>query len=561
MADIEKDQKSILPLGSAAFQLDRIIDIGEERKKPQFVTLAEYAEIAEQYTENDLLNSEKPYWDLIEIARNQTGLFAQYSNILLSRAGENPILRKHIADRIDIGRLIIEVTDETNNILGYINRVEADEKTKDKVSVLPLLCGSGKSTAITMKIKEVVERNDGTGMIIVTDSTDRLQSLWNADTQNPFISDDDKAFIKSHKDAVTVVTSETYVNAMQKQAKHPVLAMTTQRYFNVLTQDEIQEFLHWGNGNRTLILIDEEPLLNEVVDLTPKIINDIDTMIRMLFHNINIGEENKKWCVQQWDAFRSKFLNLLQKYEYSEAGNIFFYEDNDHSLTEDDDRFFKYLNDNKCLIRTDNVENFKNIHVCKAFMDTWGIYSHRSAETGAYESKFSVYYDNSNKVRDIGAKVIILDATGDISPVYSGQEYIDMRDGVNYLRTLSPLTIMLGDIDTSKHTLSQIRCPVPAIITSYLNDQGYNESNSYLFTYKSKETRFCKGFPKRTEHFGNIKGKNEYASAECIAQVGLNEMQPVQYLVHLLARDTELLSRLHELQDTETCAELIRVCF
>ena len=60
---------------------------------------------------------------------------------------------------IDFFRIISHYRDailpnftEAVNILEYIDKVEADPETVDKVSVLPLLCGSGKSTAITKKM-------------------------------------------------------------------------------------------------------------------------------------------------------------------------------------------------------------------------------------------------------------------------------------------------------------------------------------------------------------------------------------------------------------------------
>ena len=45
------------------------------------------------------------------------------------------------------------------SVLELINKYAADEEHKDKVTVLPLMCGTGKSTAISYKMRECIESN------------------------------------------------------------------------------------------------------------------------------------------------------------------------------------------------------------------------------------------------------------------------------------------------------------------------------------------------------------------------------------------------------------------
>ena len=536
----------------------RTVDIAAERKKATLTDQEVFAEKLSLYTLKDYLQSDDPYLDLLQYSRGQVGLFEQLAYVLMDTAKEqmhaknNSPYNKKIKEKIAFTKdIYLADLTEATSILDYINKVEADPETADKVSVLPLMCGTGKSTAITLKIKEVIEH--GAGLLIVTDNNDRLYKLWDENTENPLLGEDIKAFIKAHKDDVTVMAANTYVTAAKSQWKHPVLIMTTQRFFNILTRDEIQKYLKWKDkGTRPLILFDEEPYLNEIFDLTPKSVNDIDTKLRMLLDDSNTEPEDKQWCVQQWEAFREKFLGLLWEYEYDHDGQVFYYEDEQHSLTEDDDRFFNILNQCRTVIRSDNTEIFKNLYAFKTLVNNWGVYSLR--KSGAYESKFTVFLDNRDKIQELGAKVIVLDGTGDISPMYAGQDYIDLRSGENYVRSLSHLTIKTGDIDTSKASLSERNSPVPDTITDYLNEEeDFNDENTYIFTYKGKEDQF--GWY-RTAHFGAIKGLNEYMDAKCIAQVGLNELQPVHYLVHILARDEELRTRLTRLSPEESCEQI-----
>lgn len=65
--------------------------------------------------------------------------------------------------------------------------------------MLSIPCGSGKSTALTRLISEVLARNDGEGLIIVTDSVDRMKEYWKHDTRNPAFDDVLLSFIKRHE--------------------------------------------------------------------------------------------------------------------------------------------------------------------------------------------------------------------------------------------------------------------------------------------------------------------------------------------------------------------------
>ena len=540
-------------------------DVDGERNKKTLMTEDEFAEKLRGYTMEDFSEGDNPYWDLLLYSRLYPGLYEQFSEVLIDVAKslmttqQLTFLPQGIRARIDAFKedYFDEMT-ETTDILDYINKVEKDPETIDKVSVLPLMCGSGKSTAVTKKIIEVIKRNDGHGMLLVTDSIKRLGEIWNPNTENKLLSEEEKGFIKDHEKDVAVLTGDTYTEMIGKQKYSPVLCMTTQRFFHVLTKSEIKDFLRWKNGEeegtRPLIIFDEEPFLNEVYDLTPKTVNDIDTMLRMVLDDDPKTQEDKKWCIDQWNEFRQKFLDQIWEYEHYDDGRMIYHEETGHCLTEDDERFFDILMKNRSNIRTDSTEVFKSLFAVKTFADTWGVYSHRTGNE--YESKFTVYVDNSDKVKGLDAKVIVLDGTGDISPMYTGLDYIDMRDGMSFVRSLSHLTVRLGNIKTTKSELGEGRSFVPKAIISYLNSVGYNRDNAVIFTYKQHEAKFWPAFKNRTEHFGNIKGKNDYLDECCIAQVGLNQMQPVHYFTYMLARNEEVRNGFSGLTVEENCQQI-----
>ena len=251
------EQKQAVPMGeliadAVAVGAIRTIDIDGERAKPKLVGVEEFAEILGGYTLQDYLHTDTPYYDLLECSRAYPGLFEQFASVLMDcakaqmNARDNTPYEEYVAGQIAVIRdVYLPDATEAVSILDFIDKVEADDDTADKVSVLPLMCGSGKSTAITLKIKEVIEHGEGLGMLLVTDSKKRLDEIWNKDTTNPLLGEEVREFIKAHQNDVTIMTGDTYSKAIQAEKKSPVLAMTTQRYFNILTKEEIQNFLTW----------------------------------------------------------------------------------------------------------------------------------------------------------------------------------------------------------------------------------------------------------------------------------------------------------------------------
>ena len=62
------------------------------------------------------------------------------------------------------------------SIADLILEVAADEAHKDEISLLPLMCGTGKSTAISEIIGRTIRLADktGNGVLVVTDRVNRL---------------------------------------------------------------------------------------------------------------------------------------------------------------------------------------------------------------------------------------------------------------------------------------------------------------------------------------------------------------------------------------------------
>lgn len=248
------------------------------------------------------------------------------------------------------------------------------------------------------------------GMVIVTDSKERLKGIWDAKKKKDYLTNDENEYIRTHEDSVTIMTEENAQIADKEQERKPILLITTQRYFR-WEKDEIKEYLHWGpvgQYKRSMIIFDEMPMLNEVRDVSIKTLNDIDSALWLGLDD-EVDLRDKLWCINQWEHFRNWFEKMLFEFEQDRDISKFYFEPDRHNITEDDERFLRIINGNKGILnRNKYFKEYQDILTVKKLMDTWGIFSHRNADTDAYENKITVYFDNRDKVTGLDAKIIVL---------------------------------------------------------------------------------------------------------------------------------------------------------
>lgn len=574
----------------------RTTDFEEERKKPVFMTIDEFSAKIEGYSIDDYYSrDEDPYYDLLEASRRQVGLYDQYTAVMLDsvkrKSDDNKDIISYVSRKIEQKKWeYLLGTNEPNTVIEYIDAVCKDTDNADKVSVLPLMCGSGKSTALTFQIMNTIMRieraldsetaeseaefypevteKDYDGLLIVTDSKERLWKLWNPDPDNKYISERDRQFITEHsRNWVSVMTEENYLEEDRRQRYVPVLCITTQRYFG-WKREEILDHLVWIKDEcphkRSLIIFDEQPYLNVIQDISVNTINDIDTALRTCLDD-EVDREDKEWCCKQWNMFRDWFFGLLSHYEYDFDGlDTMYFTPEKNNITEDDAKFFGIIETHRKKIRTKDNDSYNNLYVVRQWLNTWSIFNHRDIITGDYTNKFTVFIDNRDKVTNLGAKVIVLDGTGDVSPIYAGQDYIHHCNGGNFLRSLSYLTIKHGIIGTSKEDFRVNGRNIAKAILAYLKQQGYEKKDMVFFTYKGKDNIFQARVNGKkianVAHFGDIRGKNDFTQKCFFSQVGMNQLQPVQYLVHVLARNDDMREDLAR-RDPENMYEQIQAIY
>lgn len=487
---------------------------------------------------------------MVNVPHYNCARYKQYAKLLLKDAvskGCDPTTIQAEIDHYYITTVLQE--DKSNYIANFIEMVAADQATQDKVSVLPLICGAGKSTAISYLIKRVIERDDNTGILIVTDSVERMKEYTTPDSKrDPELA----AFLKANANKIVTLTSGEHLPMLlHMQESKPVLIMTTQRYFN-LSVEEIRAFLTWGNnGTRPLILFDEAIYLTQMEKISRKHFNDVSTALNEGIHWTTDFELRQR-CIDRWELVRMRIWSFIKETENGSTQQDYYryFAFSEGTLTDDDEEFLSFIDAHRDEIAQYDAKingewnTIETIHLIRRMM-TEGCLYHCGKRGSWYEGSFSMMVSNHEKVTHVGAKVIVMDGTADIHPDYQ-QDFIDMRDGKKYERSLDNLSLcFVGGLKTDKTHYEEQREELTKLISAYMHEK-HPDTDIAAFTYDSTESCVKNYFPV-TAHFGAIKGRNDFRDFTCIAQLGLFRFPESYYLTYYLWRYKEHLNTIQSL--------------
>ena len=517
-----------------------------------------------EFTAEDYRNSEAPAEYLIAYTEGNEALCIQLFSLLLDdamqkrpeeNAGYEAAVMVQAIRAFHKAGIAFNTLD---SVRQFIWAVIEDEGTADKVAVLPLPCGTGKSTALRGVIRDVIQMNlngeSTDGMIAVTDKDDRLAALVASD-MDP--NSEESQFFVQHNDMFTLVLSENKAEAMREQWNTPVLLMTTQRYFHLIP-DDLLPLLEWKNGKRKFIIIDEEPPLQKVVRVNTTVINHIASALKDGISNLS-DQADKRWCLAQWDSVREKIRVVFSEYErlLPNRNNFHLYHVfPQKQMTDDDERFLRFIVDNRKALQGFDYNILFDIRaVYQLFIH--GALFHTEKYGQNYENSFYLVVDDRGLVTDIPAKVVILDGTGKIAPVYD-QDYIVIANCDDYQRLMDNVTIQITNTTTSKRKLTREYSPILAdIIKRYVDSQPPIDKRCVFFPPKNRENDYrSEDSESNTAHLGDIKGRNDFRNDYKFGQVGLFRFPPSHYLALSLSRQPAFVSHLTSLSH-EKCVEVL----
>ena len=433
----------------------------------------------------------------------------------------------------------------------FIDRhIQVDTDT-NKLSVLPLPCGVGKSEYIKYLLAEAIQRNKG--LIVVTDSVERLND-YVSNGQDDFLIE----YLQRNLSRVSFLTSDTLSKEVLTLSYKPIILMTTQRYFN-LDRDEIIK-LTTESIKRDRIIFDEKVYLLESRKLTVKSLNDIATALREGLDN-TVVDDDKQWLIGQYDKLNTALQQRLRENEAlnNNTANFrreVFFDADGLKISVDDAKFKDLISKYRTLLRRYNPDVLKDLKAIEKLLIDGAITSQKvksKSSSQDYQNYFTVVINNIDKLINVGAKVFVMDGTADISPEYK-LNCVDMIDCTPFKRDLSKLTINIINVNTSKGKLTQKGSKTDNLIKSIIDyiksdPQDYNT----IFTYQSIEHRFKDQF-KNVNHFGNIKGSNHYRDISNIGQVGLNRWSELIYVLYAneIGRcndlDESLIKRIYDIE-------------
>ena len=196
---------------------------------------------------------------------------------------------------------------------------------------------------------------------------------------------------------------------------------------------------------------------------------------------------------------------------------------------------------------------FKNGHALKRLEQVYRIEIEGALYQGRrdkeYSNKLAIMLDYRDRFTDLSAKIIILDGTADLHPDYR-QDYIRRIDITEYPtlhRRLDHLIIRIFNVPTSKRRLldrengDKLKQCIADEVTRKV---GTAAENTPIFTYSDTEKFFRKAGFRHVEHFGNIKGSNDYRNEHLIMQIGLNRCEPLYYEAYALYSDPQRIAQL-----------------
>ena len=437
------------------------------------------------------------------------------------------------------------ISDKPNMpIKDLINLIAKDEDHKGQVSVAPMLCGMGKSTAISQIIRQVLENQEqtGNGLLVITDRTHRLWEYMQP--RDPEL----RKYLEDNAENVTILDSDSIADgALSRKDYTPVLLMTTQRFFS-LSHDDVLKYLNWNLGTRPLVLIDERPEIRRNIGIDSNVIGEMRSSLRNVFQGqASLVEGSFTPLLRDCETVIQSMQNdyteqfayrFLWKPDYSRFQPV--YQGMGINAVDELNRHRMELGGGQSSQQSDNA--YQSIHALLGMREEPGlVQSTRRDGTGdqkQYNVVIGTMADNSHCIQDIPAKVIILDGTAEISPEYLLDNY-DFRWDCETKRPLTHLKLRIIKLNTTKSKLrgdKEYRVMVGRAVRQYVDALEIRNDPSWaMFTYQDYLAEMNKTIKAPfTDYFGDIVGKNDFNEAKHIVQIGLNRYPDWVYFRYLL---------------------------
>lgn len=425
-----------------------------------------------------------------------------------------------------------------------LKTIEEDTNT-DVVTVIPGICGIGKSTFIATYLRSSLDKSNY-GMMIVSDKIDLLYKTKHYSTDGVNMRSEDP-FDESEIDKdsrIGILTSDTKETEIVRQKYRPILLMTKQRYFS-MDAEQLKTFLYFKingeNKKRKLIIIDEQPDFYNIHSLGINELNDIATGLELGIDD-TCDRETKKWITSKYGALSSSLQQELETCEYIRNKNTYaWYDHVSNSITEDDGKFFDIIKKYEKSIKKHKRDAIRNLYNCYLLLENGALtVTTKSRDKDGYDKYFMVIKDNRDHfLLDKDVKVIVFDGTADVSASYSEFcDYVNVVDTSMFRPDMSHVSIHLIHCNTSRNAIisKDSDGAIKKTIVQYIQKKNLPIDDTLFVTYKYlvNDTNCFDDIEFEKGYFGGLKGLNDYRYKHNYVQVGLNRQRDINYLAMML---------------------------
>lgn len=422
------------------------------------------------------------------------------------------------------------ITEKQENFIEKINYEMKNDNNREKVNVVPVRCGFGKSLYIKLYLQELVYDKTNldhfSGAIIVTDSLERLREIKNLKGL------EDMCFLLEHIDSEAML-EDTIKKQMNNQRKYPILLVTSQRFFQ-LDKKTVNNLCKWNNGIRDKVIIDESPNIYNVENIGVQYFADIEEKIDSI-HECEI----KKRILKRFRCLK-KYFEDLSDYFAQDHKDIKWVQPKVF------EKFFKEEFDEKEFIKDINKvltkDIIKKINKIINFCKEGGLFVNRK-KFKITNPRFFVYMDNKiENIVNINAKVWIFDATAEYDVIYE-------NDIFNFIDIDSDKTENIEIINVkenyTKTAIMKNRKSKISALKDFISNNICEKEKYMVVSYKEIVEKYfnCeyKGY------FGNLKGFNNYRNVKKMFHVGWNRQSDYYYLALYLILNKEERDKLNNM--------------
>ena len=449
---------------------------------------------------------------------------------------------------------VMKTNDLSRPLKDIFNRISMNKEAEGIAIVQPIMCGLGKSTAISHKIFEVLDSDDNDGLLIITDRKSRLDNYIHQTNRYPAMT----AFFDEHRDDICVLTGETMEEELPRQHYCKVLLMTTQHFYN-LPLEEVQKLTTWGEEEypRSLIFFDEDPEVARIIEISRDDLDQVTTAIGEGLPASDRFAESKQFCKDFWNRVVGVFTKVSEELDVKYKGKAFCYFHTFETLDPYElERFQSLINDHTGDLNYRRRKNEEGIEIkikkTIQLLGSTALVCSRD-DTSSQKTSFSILEDRTPHIKALATehtRVLILDATAHISPNYELHPDFFQEYGMPHDHGLPTLNLHTFNMSCGSSTLKKMKAPEMKQFVSAIKELAltYNTGDPKkigLFTYKSIQEKFYTEFEEKyVEHFENIVGKNDFMELDEIVQVGLNHFTPEKYILYKMALQPDFAEQL-----------------